>query len=401
MKATTRFTKHDFESCLFYAASGTDLQPLLRYSNLTQTFLYVCVGTDINQGSVLRSIREKLANLDQAYGNVLRLQDVVSGMQMEDFDYSWPVDWRNYLPTSELQRYRETFGRFQGDDNWAISLKFSRHLGNCIRNLRLVVLNGEALATYAALSHEGSIAPRIFCSIQTGMLEYAQGMMGRILGRNQAQPALWIRGLWHDPNRDPIYRDDRAQGVLCKRGLFPVPVQSYTNWNSRMGSVALPRCCGCENPWSNDSLVKTYASKALHLKSAATLGNSHRHVRVLNRRLKAQDSLQYDRVFAPRNLCNKYSRNEMRLHPLSAGRGYMTNCGEVLGPTPTLTEALSQIEDYVAANPGCKVGLIGCGFEDEGICLEEWASTPGPDCQIDVFAPEPLDYADLRGWTNN
>ncbi len=33
--------------------------------------------------------------------------------------------------------------------------------------------------------------------------------------------------------------------------------------------------------------------------------------------------------------------------------------------------------------------------------VKEWANTPGPACHLDVYAPEPMDYADRRGWTQN
>ncbi len=393
------FTRADFQACLFYAAASSDLQPLLRFSNLTSTFLYVCVSDEINEDILIQSVEDKVARLQEAYPGALRLLGVRRGLQIGDFDYQWPVDWHTLMSAREAIDYRQMFGRFQRDDNWALEFTFLRQVGMTRRHLRLVYINGEALATYAALSHQGTLAPRILCTIQTGVLEQAQGITARFLARSPAHPALWVRGVWRTPGDRPFELDDFAGQVICHRGPYPVRVQTHERWNSRMNSSILPRNRGGENPWSEESLVKSYAARPPELPGVVSLDGGDRPVRVLNRRLRADDAENYDRLFAPSRLANRCG--PLPLHPLDANRHPVPSGGLPLGPRQTLADALAQVDDYAAEHRGAAVALIACGFEDEGVCLREWATAAGPACQLDVFAPEPLDYADLRGWSSN
>jgi hypothetical protein len=168
-----------------------------------------------------------------------------------------------------------------------------------------------------------------------------------------------------------------------------------------MESNAIPREHGGENPYGERCAVAAFAQQALRLKSEVELGAGNRSAKLVNIRFCRDDFAGCDAVFAPQHVIDTHAplfsddrviRTDLNdlLHPRKA---------QPMGPTATLPEVLAQVDEFAARHPGCSIRIVGAGFEDEAECLEQWGHTDGPACSIQVHAPEPLDYADLRGWS--
>lgn len=392
-----KFTSSEFSRCFFNAGSGTDLQPLLRFSHITQSFVYVCVGEHITPTTVERSLREKIDNLNRLYPGALTVSDTIHGLQLEDFEHETPGDWRCFMSLGEMRCYRETFGRFQNDKNWATEFQIDRKVGNASRRLKVVFLNGEALASYCALSRNGKNPPLVFCAIQTGCLEKSQGMMNRVFTAHDKKPALWVRGCWHNDDWPAP-----TEGVLSRTGTFPVRVQGFRSWNSRMGSNAIPREHGGENPYGERCAVATFAQQPLRLNSVVELAAGNRFVKLINARFSQADFDGCDAVFAPQYVIDKHTPlfSDHRVIPSDMSNRLHAYKAQQMGPTATLPEVLAQVDEFASSHPACSIRVVGSGFEDEATCLEEWTHKDGPACSIHIHAPEPLDYADVRGWSS-
>ncbi len=391
-----KLTSSEFSRCFLYAGSGTDLQPLLRFSHITQTFVYICVGEHIAPATVERSLQEKLDNLNRQYPGALKLEGATHGLQLEDFEHEMPGDWRSYMTVAEMRDYREVFGRFQNDKNWATEFHIDRKVGDLSRRLRVIFLNGEAVASYCALSRNGKNPPLVFCAIQTGCLEKSQGIMNRVFNAHPKRPALWVRGCW----RNEFWPAPTA-GVLSGTGAFPVRVQGFRSWNSRMGSTAIPREHGGENPYDERCAVAAFAQQPLRLNSAVDLAAGHRSVKLINARFGQADFNGCDAVFAPQYVIDKHSPlfSDPRVIPTDMCNRLHAYKAQQMGPTATLPEVLAQVDAFAGSHPGCSIRVVGSGFEDEASCLREWVRKDGPGCSMLIYAPEPLDYADLRGWS--
>jgi len=390
-----KVTRSDFARALFYAGSGTDIQVLLRFSHLVDTFVFACVGDEINEATVERSFRDKLSMINRIYPGALDLSATSQHLDLDDFESETPADGKNFLSSQEFSEYCSVFERFRKQKNWAAEFLFHRRVASTRRPIRVIFLHGEAMASYCALSHNGKNAPRIFCGIQTGMLDLAEGVMNRVFDSHAQTPEYWVRGAWrHDDALDHGLSD-----VICSKGGFNKFAQSYRSWNSRMGTSVIPRGWGYENPVGEFSAVAAFSRVPLGLKNRVVLRGQSRCVNVFNRRLTKDDARKFSAVFAPKHVIEKNPN-------IFSGRTIVeTDRRERLclprehkiGPTALLSEVLEGIDNYAAKHCAPELALVATGFEDEGICLEEWLKRDGPSCCLSVFAPEPLDFADLRG----
>ena len=393
-------TTEQFRRSFFYAGSGTDLQPLLRFSALTDTFIYVCADEDLTPECVTASIAEKVANLNSVHPNSLVLAGPPVPIHLRDLEHEAPRRWQTRLRRPFAENVRDKFARFADPENWGLEFSFVRHLGWTQRPLRLLFLTGEALATYLALSRNGRCPPAIFCTIQTGELDYGDGVMAGFFARHEQIPDLWVRGVW--PPRHPDWSfNGRLARVLTGAAPFPHFAQTYDNWDSRLGSLAIP--CGHGGETEMDTcIVRAFASRPLWLPLATHFSSDGPGVRVLYRRLEPAKCDKYEAVFASQRMVNRWTQEAGEKLPAKV-RALLPSIRRGAHPqlrtiTLSLSDALEQVRCAAAEAGARNVALVATGFEDEGSVLRDWARLRPRKFRLDVFAAEPLDFADLRGW---
>ena len=233
-----------FSDSFFYIGSGFDIQPLLRFSNLCDTFLYA--NLYLNQSEVESWYDEALENQNDI--------EVVSKKTFPGYDARKTLEQQGgkytdvmsayHMGHFEFMNYFMTFKDAKRQNSYLIVWKLRRKSSN--RNLTLCFFTWEGLEAYANLSQNGTYAPRVLCTIETGILESPNGLINRFfLDENRAQPVIWIRGF--EPTFNSFVRLERRD-VLDPVGVFSVPGMAFNHqWScghSYLGQTTNKRYCG-------------------------------------------------------------------------------------------------------------------------------------------------------------
>lgn len=392
-------TTAQFRRACFYAGSGTDLQPLLRFSALTDTFIYMCAGYDITPEAVTASIFEKLANLNASYPNSLVMTGPPVPIQPADLEHEAPRRWQTLLRRSFAEDHLGRFSRFPAPESWGLEFPLVRNFGSLGRKLRLLFIWGEALGTYLALSRNGRVPPVIFCAIQTNEFEFGDGVMVPFFARHEHLPDFWVRGVWV-PSREEREFTERLARVMRPAPPFPHFAQTYDNWDSRLGADAATFDYRQENA-TDRCIVRAFASHPLRLGDVVQVSRGRSGVFVRNRLLERTELANFDAVFASERMVARWMQQWGELPANIRALAPTVRCGLAPPLRPTmlsLVDALEQLSRAAATTALRKVALVATGFEDEGRVLEEWAQHRGRTFRTEVFSAEPLDFAELRGW---
>ena len=217
--------RQTFERSFLYLGPGYDIQPLLRFTHLCDTFLYPNLYLD--RGPVE-------AWYDAAFAKARDIE-VLGKKVTTDFDPLTAFDLgpkpcTNVYATfdmghREYMDYVMAFRAAQEQERYAITWRLRRRSTG--RPLTLHFFTWEALEAYAALSRAGCHAPQVLCTIETGVLESPRGLMNRFFrDYGRARPLLWIRGF--EPTGVPLDRHDRRD-ALEPIGEFPVRAMPFNH----------------------------------------------------------------------------------------------------------------------------------------------------------------------------
>ena len=155
--------ENELSNAVFYPACGRDLQPLVRFSHLADTFIYVDYG--ISEKEIESALIEVINNLNNqiAPGKIELLNsESISKAELTDAEPILPPGFKlsNYL---DPEKVREKLPQV-----WAKRFYLHREFGKVIRKLQLIYIYGEGLATYSALYRGGKLAPKILITVQSG-----------------------------------------------------------------------------------------------------------------------------------------------------------------------------------------------------------------------------------------
>lgn len=185
--------KETFNNSLYYIAPGFDFEPLYRFSNICNHFFYANLYYTKQQ--VINHMNSDLKNSE--------FLEVVSINEHDDFDeltyFEMHQNYRQHLTNAftsfseiEKKNYIDSFVPAKKEKQWLLEIDIKRKGLN--RIIKLYYFTGEGLASYIALSHNGLFPPKILCTIQTSILENANGLMSRFLKQTEKLPFLWVRG---------------------------------------------------------------------------------------------------------------------------------------------------------------------------------------------------------------
>lgn len=251
-----RITRDDFKRSFFYIGPGFDVEPLFRFTHVTDMFIYV---------NLLLGKEEIKTWYDGEFAkwgfDVLAYEEV-GGIPNESFFDTYPGYMRDlstpeYLQGELMREYIDVFKRAMREPKYALRYRL-RHerLG---REVTLFYLTGEGMATYHVMSHNGKFAPRVFCTIQTGMLENPGNPFDNFFVKEGRQhPKLWVRGF--SPGLRGVW--NRAQ-VTESVGLFNIPALDFNgSWSAGEwgenddGTYSIRYCRGFTSKQSKQWLEK-------------------------------------------------------------------------------------------------------------------------------------------------
>jgi hypothetical protein len=211
-------------------------------------------------------------------------------------------------------------------------------IGHIERQIRLFHLTGEALATYDVIYRKQNIAPKLFISIQTGLIEIPEILSNRMFELSSAKPKIWLRGVWAKRQKDLNgYKPD----IFNPKGIFNEEIGEYRRWKV----ISNPEINSLLDDAKTYRLVKSYGIKVdwLNIGTVEIKSNGI----LVTKRFEKYNS----------NLASNYHFNEIHF------------------PLSRLFELYEKVKDYSNENPNVKeirIAILPFGYESFEIMLSEF-----------------------------
>jgi hypothetical protein len=394
-------TRQDFAESAFLAGNGTDLQPLLRLNHLLKTipipgmdgvvastFVSTTVGDPLNLEALKTAIKGKLRTLATIEPSCLEIVGEPRQLMRHELDVGALKDPDDLFTDSERRAYIEQLVRPNAGNSWAAEVIFERGKGTG-RFIRFIHIGGEALATLAALSHEGEFTPKIIVTVQTGPLEEPDGPLARMLSRFTNKPEIWVRGRW-------AHHDYHARKIELKRlsgGPYSHSVLKFPHWN---GSLRHPDAMPASFVrYQAQSIVRAFQlTPEVTLRDKVELKNATCTVRLFRQTLEPKNDGRT--MVVTRTVKNRWQKTGHDLTSVVIWND-LIGANHRLDIQPfTLFSALNALE----VNPLQKkrYAIIPIGFEDEGFRVLEFLALR-KNIEVDIYFEDLLDFADLRAET--
>lgn len=229
-----KLTKDRLRNASYYCAAGIDLQPLLRFGDITSDFIYVSV--DINREEYINSIKSYIDNLNTKKNKTYLKINSILDFKLSDIEHPKQGQLINRIPEwmgdNDFENYLANFNELRKkSEHYNLHINFTLTIGSIKKSLNLFYITGESLATYEAIFVSQDIAPKIFISIQSGLIEIPSRCTNRMFETHSQRPKVWIRGVWTDSNVNHEYiRPD----VFNLYGLYNKNIGEFRNWDSQM-----------------------------------------------------------------------------------------------------------------------------------------------------------------------
>jgi hypothetical protein len=217
-----KITSAQFEKSYYAIGPGLDIQPLMRFTHLTDTFIYV--NLYISKEMVIKAYERYF----RWYGF-----DIVSKEIVNEFDeidcfelhpqYKTHLLSPDFMTPGEIAEYKNAFKNAIDLPQYALAYKLYKR--STRRMISMYFITGEGVASYMALSQNGRFAPQILSTIETGVLENPESMLNRFFKNNRnKRPLLWIRGF------EPRYSNYHLRNnALDELGEFSVKILDFNH----------------------------------------------------------------------------------------------------------------------------------------------------------------------------
>jgi hypothetical protein len=355
-----RLTKNQLKASAYYCAAGIDLQPIVRFGDVINDFIYVTVGLSKNElisgiEKVIQDLNPRLESLSAS----LELQSI-SDIKLEEIEHPklnrLLSEIPDYFTRDDFESYQNSMKPFYGrTDDYYLEFNLLLKIGHLERQIRLFHITGEALATYDVIFRKQNIAPKLFISIQTGLIEIPEKFLNRMFELSAEKPKIWLRGIWVNPER--VYADFNS-AVFNEKGLFNKQIGEYRGWKV-ISSSEINSFFDTEKTYR---IVKAYGLKtewddvgAIQLKKQGL---------VVNKRFEKYNG----------NMASQYNFNEVNF------------------PLSQLFELNEKVEEFSNQNPEVKeirIAILPAGYESFELMLDEfikkYIGSKDFDLIIDLF----------------
>ena len=187
-----KITPSDFANSCYYIGAGKDIEPLLRFSHLCDTFL--CVNLYMECADIQAYLRRCLDGHP-----LLELLDEEVDLFFEERthlelhrDYRRHLAGASFLNEGEREQYQRAFVPAHEQPQWMITLQLRRR--DTGRRIKLFYFTAEGLAAYILLSHNGLHVPRLLVTVETKKLEVDNTLMLDLFMHVGSRPPLWVKG---------------------------------------------------------------------------------------------------------------------------------------------------------------------------------------------------------------
>ena len=275
-----RLTKIQLESSVYYCGAGIDFQPILRFGDVVENFIYVSAGLTKNE--FLNGIDEFIKNtFEELNKNDSSLEKIsISNISINEIEH--PISTRlilgkpDYFSQNDFDNYLHSMRQFiDKKDEFHLEICFILKIGNIERSIRLFHLSGEALATYDIIYRRQNIAPKVFISIQTGLIEIPSRFSNRLFELSLVKPKIWLRGVWTNAD-DRLNHIHADLEVFNKNGIFNQRIGEYRNWQV-LNSVSINSHYNSNKKYR---IVKAYGEKEFWNKFNKTISFSKQGITI-------------------------------------------------------------------------------------------------------------------------
>ena len=187
-----KITHSEFANSCYYIGAGKDIEPLLRFSHLCDTFL--CANLYMDCAEILDYLHRSLDGHP-----LLELIDEEVDHSFEERthfelhrDYRRHLAGASFLNEGELEDYARAFVPAHEQPQWMITLHLRRR--DTGRLIKLIYFTAEGLAAYILLSHNGLHVPRLLVTVETKKLECRNSLILDLFRQMGSRPPLWVKG---------------------------------------------------------------------------------------------------------------------------------------------------------------------------------------------------------------
>lgn len=252
-----KLTQPRLKNSSYYGAAGIDLQPLLRLGDITSDFIYVTL--DIKREEYINSIRSYVKNLNTKKNKTILKINSILDFKLTDIEhpnqgilFNRKPEW---MEDNDFENYQENFNTLiKESEYFNLHINFTLTIGSIEKSLNLFYITGEALAVYEAIFVSQDIAPKIFISIQSGLIERPSRFTNSMFETHIQRPKVWIRGVETASSDDNEHRDE---DVFKLFGLYNKKIGEFKNWDSQMGINIV----GITHPIRQNRIVRAYGEK--------------------------------------------------------------------------------------------------------------------------------------------
>ena len=187
-----KITTSDFANSCYYIGAGKDIEPLLRFSHLCDTFL--CVNLYMECADIQAYLRRCLDGhplLELLDEEIDRSFEERTHLELHR-DYRRHLAGASFLKEGEREEYQRAFVPAHEQPQWMITLQLRRR--DTGRRLKLFYFTAEGLAAYILLSHNGLHVPRLLVTVETKKLEVDNNLMLDLFMHVGSRPPLWVKG---------------------------------------------------------------------------------------------------------------------------------------------------------------------------------------------------------------
>jgi hypothetical protein len=268
-----RLTKEQLKESAYYCAAGIDLQPVLRFGDIISDFIYVTVG--LSKKELIAGLENFINDLNPSLGDLDAKLEIlsVSDINLKEIEHKRPrrlvQEVPDYFTREDFENYQNSIKPFyHRKDDYYLEFNLLLKIGHLERNIRLFHITGEALATYDVIFRKQNIAPKVFISIQTGLIEIPEKISNRMFELSSAKPKVWLRGVWvkSEDSYNESYNDYKPN-VFNVAGVFNEQIGEYRGWkvisSSEINSIfnasktyRIVKAYGLKEEWQNVGTVE-------------------------------------------------------------------------------------------------------------------------------------------------
>lgn len=352
-------TKEQFRESFYYPAAGCDLNPLLRFSDLTDTFVYTNLG--LSEKEVIRYINQELYR----YKGQLEIKDEGKSFSMDEIEYHEDTSEICFAFINKIDEkdFHNVFEEKIKEPFWGREFIFNRITGGRRKTLRLIYLKDEGMTAYIGLSQRGNYVPRYLCTIQSGHLETPEGPMERIMECYDNYPDIWIRGFQYKKSYfgNLSFRFLYASEAFRNTGSYNQKVQTFGKWYA--------------NPtWQSKDVYNFKRHVAAFCreenipktKEEVIIKTEGRTMAIKRKRVEKKDFKSYDAVFTSKNLLKKTA---------ASGENFVMwdeLYSEESHNYPDMSVILNFVDYVCEEKKYSKILLTLTGYEDSGENIIDW-----------------------------